>query len=148
MNKKKGIIIIAVLCLIVGTIFFLKFQTTEKNYEIASSEINSIVVYDSYNQVNVIPSADDEIHVTYHDRSSSGYTITVEDGVLSISNKSESSGNGVNAGINFSNTSLTIEVPLSFTGDFMAKTFDTCTVDDSLNFSNVDVESLSAILGG
>lgn len=147
MNKKKSIIIIGVLCLIVGTIFFLKLRTTKKKYEIASSEVDSIVVYDSYNHVNIIPSDDDEIHVTYHDRGSSKYTITVEDRVLSISNKSESSGNGVNAGISFSNTSLAIEVPLSFTGKFRANTFDTCTVNDLLNFSNVDVESLSDILG-
>jgi len=148
MKNKKNIIIIIVLCLAVGAIFLFRFiKAEEKNYEVNSTEITSINVYDSCNQVSVIPSNDDKIHVTYYDKSSNKYTISVEDSVLIISNKSGNSGNGVNAGISFSNTSLTIEVPVSFTGEFTAKTFDKCNIDDSLNFSNVDAESLSDIFG-
>lgn len=147
MRNKKTLIIIAALCIVVGIIFWSKSKTVEKNYEVEASKVEIITVYDNVNQVKVISSDNDKIHITYYDKSSTQYTISLNGNELSISNKSKSDGNGVNAGINFSKTTLTIEIPKSFEGEFSATTFDNCDVDESINFSNVDVNSLSELLG-
>lgn len=147
MKNKKNIIILAVLILIVGAVFLFKFRSVQKKYDINSSEVTSINVYDSCNKVEVKPSEDDKIHVIYHDRKSAEYTINTSGGVLNISNKSKDSNGEVNAGISFSSTVLEIKVPKDFKGEFISTTFDKCEVDKSINFSKVDSKSMSDMLG-
>lgn len=146
MKKFRKYIIIVVLCLIVGVFFMINTKSEKKYYTADSSEIISIDVNDNKNKVNVVLSDDEDINVTYYDKKNSKYSISIVDQVLSISNTSSSDDGNINAAINLKNTSLTISVPASFKGTFTAFTFDECNIDDSLNFSSVDVSSLSQLL--
>ncbi len=146
MKNKKNYVVIIGLCVAAGLFFLNNSRAEQKQYAVAASQISAIEVNDGSNQVEIVPAADETIQVTYYDKDSSSYTISVEGSTLCISNQSASGSDDVSAGISMTGTTLTIAVPASFTGTLTANTFDQCSVDERLNFSEVEVVSLSEML--
>lgn len=126
---------ITIILLISGFIF----KQEKKTYELDSNAINSIAVDDKVNDVKVRTSPDDKIHVTYYQGKSTGYKIEKNGDALAIATTS----NMINLtlGIQVEDSSLVIEIPKNYGKSLEITATKKCSVDKSIQFSSLDVES-------
>lgn len=139
MSKNKKIVIAVVVTIIVLIIAGLLLRKERKNYEVDASSINNIVVNDKVNEVKVIKSNDDKIHVTYSEGKGLSYDISQKDGKLSING-----GNriiNISLGLDIYDNSLIIKTPENYNKEINIVAENKCTVDENIKFSSKNIKS-------
>lgn len=149
--KSNKIYIVGGICFLVGLlIFFIGYvltgfninklnntRYTKKTIEL-NNNINSININEKENNVKVISSSDDKIHLTYYKSDYDIYNIKNKDNIFSLKSsykkfKKNKWYENINVNINFHsiNTTTIIEIPGSYKGNLNIKT------DGKLNVDNI-----------
>lgn len=131
--KKKIIIVIIVLCVVMVGIIEWK---SKKNYTADIDKVNKIIVAETMDSVKVMVSDDEQIHISYYEGISYEYDIAEVNSILTIKGN-----NNIPITLDFQNTSLIIEVPKDYGKDIEINTEKNCSLNDSIQFNDVDINS-------
>jgi len=118
-------------------LFVLLSKKERKTYDIDASLVNSIVVNEKVNDVNVKISDDDKIHVTYSEGKNLGYKIEKNDDKLSVATSSKFI--NFTIGIYTSDNSLIIKIPKDYKKDLKVITEQECSVDKLIQFNSLNI---------
>lgn len=152
--KSNKIYIIAAICLLVGVaIFFAGFYMLdfnekelatenffeEKSYT-SSKTITTILVDDANFDIKVKNSADDKIHISYFENDKKKYEISESDsGVLNVSKKDSRDWYNYFLNIQFESPTLTLEIPINFSGDITIDTSNSDITLENINAANINL---------
>jgi DUF4097 and DUF4098 domain-containing protein YvlB len=63
---------------------FSAAEQIEGTRDFSGEDVTDLVIANDYNDISIVPSADEDIHITYYEAEKDDYTFTVADGTLTI----------------------------------------------------------------
>lgn len=115
---------------------FPAVQQLEGTEDFSGEDVTDLVIEDDYNAISFVPSADEDIHITYYEVEEGDYTFTVADGTLTIAPEKKDWWRNIGI-FHYQPKTMVIKVP---------KTMGSVSVDaDASSFSMEDI-SLSGNL--
>lgn len=129
MKNAGKILLASMVTLIVGFgIFMVGFAMADFQLENVSSvkysqkdysslqEITQIEVNDRNMAVDVVPSPDSQVHITYYENKNNTYQISENNGRLQVYKNVKRASNWLSFGVNLQRVHLTIQIPANFAG--------------------------------
>lgn len=155
MKKKIILYIVAAISLAAGTLmFFIGFMMTgfdiqklstappytEKIY-VAQQDISSVYIHDENCRIILTPSADGDIHISYAENENNTYSISENNGKLTVEKKATVSWNFMLFSVSFYVPRLEVQIPADFSGDIVAITKNSSIYIDGISGETLECES-------